>query len=301
LNDGALRRLIQQEGLLDPLRDMGRSIVETMVDIFADLPPDHYLFEQYSFVSAADLPVFADLLKSIERGETLKDEAVWSFVGVTFSYIEPRHRLGLLTPDLMDRIVAARRKLMAEAAASGSRAIEFYDPTRLCVSAPVRDNLLFGRIAYGSAGAEKKVFRIVRQSIQALDLEPQIYRLGLDFQAGNGGRRLSPAQRSAVAIARTLVKRPDLLVLENALVAFGEAERRAIREAIIPVMTGKTLVVIGQDAPEEALFDVIVRFQGARVASVDQTLRHALAADEADDNSDHDMQHKVADPAAAAE
>jgi putative ABC transport system ATP-binding protein len=302
LAESSVRKLIEQEDLLTPLREMGQSIAETMVDIFADLPPDHYLFEQYSFVSAADLPVFAELLKSIERGEALPPEAVWSFVGVTFSYVEPRHRLGLLTPALMERIVAARRKLMAGATAGGL-AVEFYDPERLCVSAPVRDNLLFGRITYGAAGAEQKVFAIVRQSIQALDLEPQIYRLGLDFQTGNGGRRLSPAQRSAVSIARTLVKRPSLLVLENALVAFGEGERRAVREAISGLMAGKTVIVIGQDEPDPAFFDVIVRFQGARVGSVDRTMRHALATEDDEDNSlEHVQQHVApADPAAAAE
>ena len=68
LQRAEIRKLIQDEDLVGPLTEMGKSIVETMVDIFADLPPDHYLFEQYSFVSAADLPVFADLLKNMERG-----------------------------------------------------------------------------------------------------------------------------------------------------------------------------------------------------------------------------------------
>jgi putative ABC transport system ATP-binding protein len=310
LQRAEIRQLIQGENLIGPLTEMGKSIVETMVDIFADLPPDHYLFEQYSFVSAADLPVFADLLKGMERGEALKTDEIWSFVGVTFNYIEPRHRLGLLTPELMDRIVAARRKLMADTERLGSREFEFYNPRRLCISAPVRDNLLFGRITYGAAGAEQKVFGVVRQSIKTLELEPQIYRLGLDFQTGNGGRRLSPAQRSAVSIARTVVKRPDILVLENALVAFGEGERKAISGAIRRVMAGRTMVVISQEEPAAGDYDVIIRFQGPKVAAVEAGARGAdegeswLAPEPAGGDSRRQVETKTdgaRDPAAAAE
>ncbi|MFO1149699.1 MAG: ABC transporter transmembrane domain-containing protein [Alsobacter sp.] len=302
LEQDVIRKLIVDEGLLEPLKEMGRSIAETMVDIFADLPSDHYLFEQYSFVSAADLPEFAELLKAIERGDALKDAEIWSFVGVTFNYIEPRHRLGLVGPELAERIVAARRRLMTDIgmAASG---IEFFDPERLCISAPVRDNLLFGRITYGAAGAEQKVFAVLRESIRALELEPQLYRLGLDFQTGNGGRRLTPAQRAAVSVARTLVKRPSLFILENALASFGEGDRRAILEHVRHCMAGKTLVVIAQEEPRAEDYDVIVHFTGAKVTRVETGAR-ALETQNDPNNSVLVVEQSgtaKADPAAAAE
>ena len=34
--------------------------------MFADLPPDHEFFEQFSFISAGDLPEFAAMLGAIE-------------------------------------------------------------------------------------------------------------------------------------------------------------------------------------------------------------------------------------------
>ena len=40
-----------------------------------------------------------------------------------------------------------------------------------------------------------------------------------------------------------MVKRPDILVLENALVAFGEGERKAIAGMIRRVMAGRTMIV----------------------------------------------------------
>ena len=52
-------------GLLSELQEIGRQIAETMVDLFADLPPDHHFFEQFSFISSEDLPEYQALLGRI--------------------------------------------------------------------------------------------------------------------------------------------------------------------------------------------------------------------------------------------
>ncbi|MBL9033958.1 MAG: ABC transporter ATP-binding protein, partial [Rhodospirillaceae bacterium] len=50
-----LMQVIDAQGLKPALMAMGFKIAETMVELFADLPPGHPFFEQFSFVSADDL------------------------------------------------------------------------------------------------------------------------------------------------------------------------------------------------------------------------------------------------------
>ena len=50
-----LAKAIEAGGLKPALIAMGEKIAETMVELFADLPPGHPFFEQFSFVSADDL------------------------------------------------------------------------------------------------------------------------------------------------------------------------------------------------------------------------------------------------------
>ena len=83
-----------------------------MVDIFADLPSDHFLFEHFSFISADDLPDFARhrvAPGARRRAEPARRRA--ASIELAFDYVEPRHRLGLLTPDLALRVLAARPQL----------------------------------------------------------------------------------------------------------------------------------------------------------------------------------------------
>lgn len=260
-----IRDTVAESGLTADLTGMGREIAATMIDIFADLPPDHFLFEQFSFIKADELPDFAAIVARLDRGEAPTAEETARLVELTLDYIEPRHRLGLLDAGREARIVAARARIKATLPKDLAGAIEFYDPDRVCAAAPLKDNLLFGRITYGVAGAEERVLAVVQDCITRMGLEQDVYRLGLDFQCGPGGRFLSPAQRAAVALARALVKRPCVLVVNDALSQFGEAERRQILERIQQAMQGASLIVAMKtvDAPPE--FDHLVTFAGPRL------------------------------------
>jgi putative ABC transport system ATP-binding protein len=147
--------------------------------------------------------------------------------------------------------------------------IEFYDPDHYCATAPLRDNLLFGRIAHGMPGAPERVLGAVRRVITDMGLERDVYRIGLDHQAGPGGRLLFPSQRSAIGLARCLIKRPDILILNQAVGAFGDIEGHAIIERIRQRMEGKTLIVVTRDADLAATFDVVVAIQDGKVKPMD--------------------------------
>src|SRR5262249_14692503 len=147
-----------------------------------------------------------------------------ALIGLALDYTESRHRLGLLGDDLRARIVRARGAIMAAAPAELRAAIEFYDPERFCAAAPLRDNLLFGRIDETTAGAAERVLATLQRVLRDSGLETDVYRLGLDQQTGPGGRFLSPAQRSAIGFARCLIKRPDVLILDRSASALADAE-----------------------------------------------------------------------------
>ena len=58
-------QVLAKVGLIDDLVEAGRQVAETMIELFADLPPDHEFFEQFSFISANDLPEFVAILGRI--------------------------------------------------------------------------------------------------------------------------------------------------------------------------------------------------------------------------------------------
>ena len=58
--------MLDKVGLTEDLVEAGRQVAETMIEMFADLPPDHEFFEQFSFIGAEELPEFAAILSAVD-------------------------------------------------------------------------------------------------------------------------------------------------------------------------------------------------------------------------------------------
>ena len=116
----------------------------------------------------------------------------------------------------------------------------FYDPEKYNRGASVQDNILFGRIAHGMAEATERVDELLEATLEAIDLKGDVFQLGLRFNAGSGGKRLSIAQRQKLAMARALLKQPDLLVVNRALTALGTDGQRRVIDAVLRLAAGQS-------------------------------------------------------------
>ncbi len=268
--DPYVRSILEAEALLYPLADIGLQMVHAVIEIFADLPLGHPLFERFSFISAEDMPEFVRITEAVEvRGglNKLPIEALSRLIGLALSYVEPRHRMSVISEQFERRVLRARKSLQTHLPQSYAGQIEFYDPTRYIRTISIRDNLLFGRVAYGVANAEAQVYEVIRETLGELGLDEVVRRVGLEFDVGPGGKQLSGQQRAAVALARAIISRPDILVVDGALSVFGAADTAAITARLRTAMAGRTLIMTAIDAADVAGFDQILHFEGPRLVS----------------------------------
>jgi putative ABC transport system ATP-binding protein len=211
-------QVLAKVGLIDDLVEVGRQVAETMIELFADLPPDHEFFEQFSFISANDLPEFVSILGRIgaDGPRALSRADRTKLLSLPFKLIPARHRLDVLDDTMQNRLLEARRVFRADLPAEARSQIEFFDAEHYNAAASVQDNILFGKIAYGEADAPVRVPSVVAEVVDQLSLRQTIIEVGLDYNVGTGGSRLSFAERQKAGIAREVLKRPDLLILNEA-------------------------------------------------------------------------------------
>ena len=269
--DPYVMSVLKQTGLDLDMQRMGLSIAETMVELFSGLSPDNPLFEQYSFISADELPNVRLLLQRLGgKGiEAVPDADRMRLMTLPFRYIEARHRLGLIDAEMEGRILAARRAFADGLPASLRDAVEFYDFERYNSAATLQDNILFGRLVYGQAQAAERIGGLIAEVLDELHLRDSVIEVGLEYNVGVGGKRLPASQRQKLGIARALIKRPQLLVVNEAVAMFDGRTQDRIRDNILAAATedGRGVFWIANRPNQSEPFEQIVVMQGGRVAA----------------------------------
>jgi ATP-binding cassette, subfamily B, bacterial len=89
---------------------------------------------------------------------------------------------------------------------------------------------------------------------------------GLDTRLGERGTSLSGGQRQRISLARALVRRPRLLILDDATSAVDPEVEARILQALRTGGTGATLVVVAYRKATIALADEVVHLEDGRIA-----------------------------------
>jgi putative ABC transport system ATP-binding protein len=259
--------VLREEGLFEDFAGMGVTIAKTMVEIFADLPPGHPFFEQFSFIGDDDLPEFRTIVTRVDKaGMAALDPAARQLLaGLPFNYVEARHRLGLVDDAMAERLVQARHRLAERLERDSPAAVEFYRADAYNAAASLQDNILFGRLAFGQAGAEQIIGDALAEVLDNLQLREAVIEVGLDFNVGIGGGRLNLVQRQKLALARALLKRPDLLVVNEAVSVLDGSGQNRLVERILDLRSGQGVVWTLQRPEMAVLFDSILVMRDGRL------------------------------------
>ena len=246
---------------------MGHEVASTMVELFSDLPPEHEFFAKFSFISADDLPEYKELISRVERDqlESLKGEERRKLLSLPFKMIPARHALGLIDEAMQTRLLEARAAFARDLPKELASEVEFFAPDRYNTLASLQDNILFGKLAYGQAQAEESIGALISEVIDGLGLRDTVIEVGLDFQVGIAGGRLSQGQRQKLAIARAVLKRPDLMIVSEATVALDGATQNKISQNLLAEFEGRGLVWVLHRPSLARNFDRVVVMRGGRV------------------------------------
>ena len=111
-----------------------------------------------------------------------------------------------------------------------------------------QDTVLFNdtveyNIAYGRTGASREEVRAAARAAR-IDSFIESTPLGYDTMVGERGLKLSGGEKQRVAIARTLLKDPPILIFDEATSALDSANERAIQAELSRVSQNKTTLVI---------------------------------------------------------
>jgi ABC-type multidrug transport system fused ATPase/permease subunit len=156
--------------------------------------------------------------------------------------VAARDPLGLVGESMQKRVVEARRNFAQGLPKELRGAVEFFDPERYNAAASIQENVLFGTILRSEAGSRDRINGAMSELLGELGLRETIIGVGLDYPVGTGGLRLSETQRQKIAIALAILKRPDLVVFNDATAVLDGVTETAIIDRLKHELDGRSLV-----------------------------------------------------------
>lgn len=262
--DPYVRSILTSEALITPLAELGLEIARFTAETFGGGRAMPNLAQRFALFQSADVESFRSLMEMTEmRGGVgnLGDPAINKLVSLALLYIEPQHRLGFIDDRFKARMVRARKSFRRFLPADYHDAIEFYDPAQFNNSAPILDNLLFGRVNGAFGNAEKKVSKLSQEVLRELGLDKMIFRIGLDRPAGLRGRLLEPRLRVVVDLARALIRRAPVLILDQPLASFSAADAAKMLEKIRDAAKDRLVLATMPELVAPETFDEVVTFE----------------------------------------
>jgi ATP-binding cassette, subfamily B, bacterial len=256
--------------LYKPVRSLGRllekfsratvsaqrvaEILEMVPDIADDpdaleliSPAGEIVFENVSFSYTADRPVLKNLNLRIATGERValvgsSGAGKSTLMNLLLRLYDPTE--GRILMDGIDIRRYTRESLRRE------------------IGIVLQDNILFGvsvreNIAYGQPDAPLEAIEAAARAARAHEFIIDLPE-GYDTELGERAATLSGGQRQRLCLARALVKKPAILVMDEPTASIDSVSARLIHESVARVHQGRTLVVIAHDYADMSRYDRVL-------------------------------------------
>lgn len=129
------------------------------------------------------------------------------------------------------------------------------------------DDTIEANIRYGAFDATSEEIRQAAKRAHAHEFiveKPE----GYDYQVGTGGARLSGGQRQRIALARAMLRDPDILILDEATSQVDLESEQLIHEALAEFIRGRLAIIITHRLATLQLADRIVVMDEGRILDV---------------------------------
>jgi ABC-type multidrug transport system fused ATPase/permease subunit len=237
-------KFLKTADLTRPLLSLGVTLCRQTVDILGNLPPDAVFFEQ-SPISAEELDDFKLLLEHLKKKKLheLEDSDHRKLLELALRFTPGVHKMAAL-PEILETLILEGRALFHEKIAEDDpEAFTFIQISEYIYSQTILNNIFFGKTKTSNPQAQERINQSIIQLLIEEDLLETIIEIGMHYQVGTKGDKLSGGQQQKLAIARVFLKAPKILIMDEATSALDNKSQTRIQNLLETRWKKKSTVV----------------------------------------------------------
>ena len=253
-----------------PLLTLGKEIAYQTVDILKNVAPDKLFFEQ-SPIKTEEFDKYEEVVRTIKNQNLhqLEKKQTLALLELALRFSPGKHRIALI-PDFMVNLILEGRFMFKEKIRQyHDHAVAFFKNDQYIHSQTIFNNILFGIVKTANPADQEKINQYLIALLISEGFLEEMIEIGMNFNVGTKGNKLSGGQRQKLAIARTFLKSPRIMILDEATSALDNNSQKRIQNVLSRQWKGKsTLIAVVHRLDIVKDYDKIVFLKAGKIVEM---------------------------------
>lgn len=286
--ESSFLQLLRQLHLEKELLHLSRDVIEMLSQTFGLDGTDHPLFRKLRL----DPQIYSAAVSLLDRTsdasvESLSDTDLALLLSVPFQV--SAEQIGpAFSDEMKDRIVRLRQQAASFLKTEVAGLYAPLDAEEFSPGLTVLENAIFGKISESAGTGTDQLREIVLRALEDAGLRRAVTNLMFDMPTDLGGKNLTALLAEMLDLSRAVIKRPDVLILDQALASFDAAGRDAANARIRKLLPDTTIIHLQSRTEDPSLYDLHFEIRYAQIVGAG-----TQAEDESDNTASADLTRKL--------
>jgi ABC-type multidrug transport system fused ATPase/permease subunit len=266
-----LFRMLHDQGLADEALSLSQAVVETLTRTFGRDGTDHPLFRRLGLDEETYRKLSEIAWKRAQHGDKKLTQEEYTLM-LTVPFLLTAEQIGPSFPEEYKEKILAIRK--AHAKELRDHIGELFIPMTPDAYLPrmtVIENAIYGRVSMMAGAKAEQIEDLLVELLNEHDLRRRVAAIIYDLPTGLGGTNLPTVFQERAAFSRAGIKRPDILILDNALASHDSKSRLRTRQKLRELLPNSIMIFMEDHFDHPEAYDLFVEITDGRIDGVERS------------------------------